>query len=97
MTEPYDIAVADATYRVAHEKDGDTIRICVYSDSRLRFSLPNDTPRGEIEKFIRVYALGVSDGKSARVNSAADRIREHLQLAARRLGRAAGSWKAGQK
>jgi hypothetical protein len=113
MTESYDIAIMDETYRVMHEEDEGTIRICIYSDGQLRFSLPDNTPREEVEKFIRVYALGVSDGKLAGANLAAGQIQwqldpipsqpsasSPLQHALQRLGQAiskTGNWKTGAK
>ena len=97
MTEPYDIVVMGETYRVTREQDQATMRTCVSSDGQLRFSLPDKTPLEEVEKFIRVYALGVSDGTRASMNVSADGIRDRLRLAARRLGRAAGNWKADTK
>ena len=95
IAEPYDVVVTDEIYRVAREADGQTMRICVSSNGQLRFSLPDDTPQEEVKKFIQVYALGVSDGKSARMSWAEDRIRGQLHHAARRLGRAARNWKTG--
>ncbi len=95
--EPYDVIVSGEIYQVMREEDDGTVRICIYSSGRLRFSLPDDTPQEEVRKFIQVYTLGVSDGKNARVIPTEDRIREHLKLAAQRLGRAAWSLKAGAK
>ena len=78
MTEPYDIAVMGGIYRVSHQEDEGVLRTCVYSDDQLRFTLPGDTPREEVEKFVRVYALGVSDGKHVGANLAADRFQGQL-------------------
>lgn len=81
VTEPYDIVVMETAYRVTQEVDEDVRRICVYSDGLLRFSLPDDTPHDEVEKFIKVYALGFADGRD--VSAAVSKL-------ARRLGRAVG-------
>ncbi len=97
ITKPYDLAVMDTIYRVIREEDGTSARICIYSDGQLRFSLPEGTSGEEVEKFVQVYALGVSDGRRGSLASAAERVRGQLQLAARRLGSTAGQWKAGAK
>ena len=94
MGEAFDVTVSEMTFRVSYEPDGEDIRICIFSDGRLRFSLPEGTPPEQVRKFIQVYALGFSDGKSA-VGTTEDRIRGRLQDVARKLGRATAGWKSG--
>ena len=97
MADPYDVTISSEAYQARREQDGEGARICIYSGGQLRFSLPDDTPQEEVRKFIQVYALGLTDGKNAHTGLTEDRIRGHLQNAARRLGRAAWNWKAGAK
>ena len=102
-TEPYDIAVMGETYRVMHQEDEGALRTFVYSDDQLRFTLPGDIPREKVEKFIRVYSLGFSDGEQVGAKLATDRIQGQLdplpsepsvstllQLTVRRIGRDLG-------
>jgi hypothetical protein len=104
MTDPYHVTIMGGTYRVTYGEDQDALRVCVYGeDGRLRFSLPDNTPLKEIEKFIRVYAIGVADGKDAAVTLAGEQVRRQvefvtsepststlLQLAVKRFGQTLG-------
>jgi hypothetical protein len=97
MAEPYDVTISGEAYQVKREQDGEGMRTCIYLGGQLRFSLPDDTPQEEVRKLIQVYTFGLTDGKNAQTGLTEDRIRGHLQNAARRLGRAAWNWKAGAK
>jgi hypothetical protein len=104
MTDPYHATIMGGTYRVTYEEDQEALRVCVYGeDGRLRFSLPDSTPRKEIEKFIRVYAIGHADGNDAAVTLAREQGRRQvdfvasepststlLQLAVKRFGQTLG-------
>ncbi len=94
-TEPFEVEVTGEIYHIVYEEDEGTLRICVYSNGQLRFSLPRDTPDDQVRKFIQVYALGFVDGQAARPTPVEDHIRGRLNLAARRLGQAIGKLKAG--
>jgi hypothetical protein len=92
QTVSYDVASTGGVYQIKHEHEAEVLRISIYADGQFRFSLSHGTPREEVEKFVQVYALGVADGRL--MNSASEQVRQHVGLAARRLGRAAGHWKA---
>ena len=94
-TEPYEVEVTGSIYRVVHENNEGVKRICVHSGGQFRFSVPGNTPEGQVRLFIQVYALGLVDGQSARSTTVEDHIRGRLNLAARRLGQAIGKLKAG--
>jgi hypothetical protein len=106
MTDSYHVTIMGETYRVTYGEDQEALRVCVYGeDGRLRFSLPDNTPRKEIEKFIRVYAIGLADGKGPRGEASGVTSEPStstlLQLAVKRfgqtLGKAVGNWKSGTK
>lgn len=94
-TEPFAVEATGEVYQVRPEDDEGASRICVYSNGRLRFSLPGDTPHDQVVKLVQVYALGFADGRTARSAAVEDHIRGRLGLAARRLGQAVGRLKAG--
>jgi hypothetical protein len=94
-TDPYEVEMSGEVYRVVHEEDEGAARACIYSRGHLRFSLPVDTPNDQVRKFIQVYALGFTDGHSARSAAVQAHIRGRLNLAAQRLGQAMGKLKAG--
>lgn len=88
----YDVASTGGVYQIRYEHEAEVLRISIYADGQFRFSLPGGTPREEVEKFVQVYALGIADGRL--MNSASEKVRQHVGVAARRLGRATGYWKA---
>jgi hypothetical protein len=93
--EPYEVEVTGEVYQVIREPKDGAIRIFVFNNGQLRFSLAEGIPPEEVRKFIQVYALGFADGQ--RASSIEDRIRTRLHDTARRLGRAAGGWKVETK
>src|SRR5215210_2272720 len=96
-TEPYEVEVTGSIYRVVHEDNQGVRRICVHSGGQFRFSLPGDTPEGQVRTYIQVYALGLVDGQSAQSTTMQDHIQGRLNLTARRLGQAIGKLKAGSQ
>jgi hypothetical protein len=96
MIGPYEITSADVVYRVEPAQIEGTVRIGIYSDGQLRFSLPDTTSLEEVDKFVHAYALGFADGKRAQ-RSIEDQLRDRFKRTAQRLGRAAGTWKTGTK
>ena len=92
--EPYDVTVTGEVYQVGRAEDEGAMRICIYNRGALRYSLPIDTSQEQARKFIQVYALGFTDGQSARSAAVEGHIRGRLNLAARRLGEAVGKLRA---